>query len=579
MSAIYQLQTTAFTRTLLTASDAGAARSTLNVTGFPIEPGSNIVFEGHSIVQDADIIMGEDGFPVQFMALEPIASLGLTKYNVSNPGDTIADIISQYTAEVYPKRPAANSGTPCWLVVMIGTNDLNSSDIAGDCDDLEAYLATARTDGFTVVLATCLNTYQTGENGVQADNLRTLNAWARTTTAKDYLWEVNGVLPNAFDTEFFYDGVHPTEAGNGELAKSLLASIRNGISTGLPVLGSDPIFNTLLLNRGDTPSIEFQSRNATTNNKRWYLYANGSAQFGLQAFGDTTGAAQIFLISRSGISAPFGLDFYGNITAASGTINAEDNLIVGGLGANRGLQVGNGGYIRWTDTDKLLIFNSNGSTLPFIQLGGTTSSFPGMKNSGATLAFRAADDSGDCAITAGSITASAGFVGSGASITSLTASNLSSGTVPAARLPKVSSRVASDQTSTSTSLADVTGLTASVAANKKYFFKAGMHAVESAAGEAIGFAINGPAGMTNICAAVYTYKSAVGAMDDGIITAVETAVIGTTGGITVFPAEVSGYFETGGNAGTFAIRYKAETGGANSVTVKAGSFLILEEVQ
>lgn len=167
----------------------------------------------------------------------------------------------------------------------------------------------------------------------------------------------------------------------------------------------------------------------------------------------------------------------------------------------------------------------------------------------------------------------------GSALTNLVATNLATGTVAPARLPTVLSRVASDQTSSSTSLADVTGLTASVAANSKYRFMCLIHHQESVSTEGLGLAINGPAGITNICAEAQIYTASAGTVFLDIITAVETTVQNTTGvSASVKPAYVSGYFETGANAGTFAIRYKAETGTANSVTVKAGSFLILTQV-
>jgi hypothetical protein len=171
------------------------------------------------------------------------------------------------------------------------------------------------------------------------------------------------------------------------------------------------------------------------------------------------------------------------------------------------------------------------------------------------------------------------FSGDGSALTNLDASALTSGTVPAASLPRISSRVSSDQTSSSATLADVTGLTAAVGAGRKYHFRCLIHHQSSISTEGLGLAINGPAGMTNICAEAQIYTAGAGTVMMDVITAVETAVQNTTGvSVSVKPAYISGYFETGANAGTFAIRFKAETGGGNSVTIKAGSFLILEEV-
>jgi len=54
--------------------------------------------------------------------------------------------------------------------------------------------------------------------------------------------------------------------------------------------------------------------------------------------------------------------------------------------------------------------NSAETDFARLQLGGTTSSFPSIKRSGATLAFRLADDSADCTITAGKATFSGSVI-------------------------------------------------------------------------------------------------------------------------------------------------------------------------
>ena len=64
-----------------------------------------------------------------------------------------------------------------------------------------------------------------------------------------------------------------------------------------------------------------------------------------------------------------------------------------------------------------------------LQLGGTTASFPAIKRSAATLAFRLADDSADAAISAAAVTAS-GKVSGPAATTSLASFNAPHGTAP-----------------------------------------------------------------------------------------------------------------------------------------------------
>lgn len=138
--------------------------------------------------------------------------------------------------------------------------------------------------------------------------------------------------------------------------------------------------------------------------------------------------------------------------------------------------------------------------------------------------------------------------------------------------------VASDQTSTSTSYADVTGLTAAVAANTTYQFEAYINWTSSGSTEGIGLAINGPASPTvlvvhvGINAGANYYQFAGNATYD-------SGVVATSGAsATVRIAHVRGVITTGGTSGTLAIRYRAETGSTNSATVVAGSSLILTAI-
>lgn len=135
--------------------------------------------------------------------------------------------------------------------------------------------------------------------------------------------------------------------------------------------------------------------------------------------------------------------------------------------------------------------------------------------------------------------------------------------------------VASDQTSTSTSYADVTGMTASVAANKTYVFEAYINWTSSGSTEGIGLAINGPASPTSLVAHVGINAGANYYQFSGNAT-YDSGVVATSGAAaTVRIAHVRGVITTGASSGTFAIRYRAETGSSNSVTVAAGSSLIL----
>ena len=138
-------------------------------------------------------------------------------------------------------------------------------------------------------------------------------------------------------------------------------------------------------------------------------------------------------------------------------------------------------------------------------------------------------------------------------------------------------RLGTDRTSTSTSLADVTDLSVSIAANKVYKLKACIRYKSSGATEALGLAINGPASPTSVEASVLI-SGYTGVYRSEHTSGYDTAVTGVSSTTTSMAAVLDALIVNGANAGTLAIRFKSETGGANSVTVEAGSWLTLEEV-
>ena len=133
----------------------------------------------------------------------------------------------------------------------------------------------------------------------------------------------------------------------------------------------------------------------------------------------------------------------------------------------------------------------------------------------------------------------------------------------------------SDQTTTSTSLADCMSLTLS--AGKTYaFFVDGAYQT-SATGEAIVVSMNGPSGWTAkafIARAPYSFSATIYTRS----TTWDAPLAATVGpGSSPVAFSVSGYVTTVAS-GTLAFRIATETGGANSSTVLAGTSLRAVEV-
>jgi len=131
----------------------------------------------------------------------------------------------------------------------------------------------------------------------------------------------------------------------------------------------------------------------------------------------------------------------------------------------------------------------------------------------------------------------------------------------------------SDSTSSSTTLADL--LTATVAATGTYGFFATGLCNGSVSGEGVTLAINGPTASA-INGNISLPTNAASSLTNGAVTAWDSKVIATLAAATPSWGRwtVSGRFVATAT-GTFAIRFAAETGGANSVTVSAGAILQL----
>jgi hypothetical protein len=143
--------------------------------------------------------------------------------------------------------------------------------------------------------------------------------------------------------------------------------------------------------------------------------------------------------------------------------------------------------------------------------------------------------------------------------------------------------VTSDVVNATTSFADITGLTQALKSGKKYAWEASLHYQTDATTTGGRFGVNiGAAPTLMTLAGIHQITNSVTAATYGssnMVTARDTAaVVETTGpGANAMLARLSGYIQPSAD-GTFAMRFQSEVAVANALTVKAGSWLRIWEV-
>jgi hypothetical protein len=134
------------------------------------------------------------------------------------------------------------------------------------------------------------------------------------------------------------------------------------------------------------------------------------------------------IIGTSGAKIPLlnTANTWGAAQVFSGGVSSSTFVIAGGAS-----YFGFNGRTIFDSASDGVIRVSNSAQTDFnrLQLGGTTSSFPAIKRSGASISFRVADDSADAAIGAGAVTASGKITGP-ASVSAAATLNAPHGTAP-----------------------------------------------------------------------------------------------------------------------------------------------------
>lgn len=202
-----------------------------------VASGTRFVFVGDS---KTDGPTDPTSYPSYFAALATSSDLG-TVYNLGVAGYTLADLITNYTANVKPYAPGqANNLTsiPTVLSVWIGANDIYRLIAAGYTDatdyytDLYNYCATAIADGFRIMLFTV------DARGDYVDSTTEfyragVNAAIRHNTQATWIVDPETVFWDYTDTTWWIgDQIHYNAAGYERLAKLVAQTLLSGGAPG-----------------------------------------------------------------------------------------------------------------------------------------------------------------------------------------------------------------------------------------------------------------------------------------------------------------------------------------------------------
>jgi lysophospholipase L1-like esterase len=189
---------------------------------------NNFIFEGDSITSGSNNTAGFD-YPTLLMALPTFNGKG-TKSNFAVQSSFIANMVARYAGSVYPLRPAV-TGVPAYLFVLCGTNNINTFTSADIITALESYWSTAKADGFIVIAYTITPQSFTGANELKRQQI---NAAIRLSNTWDYLVDTAALLPDMWDTGYYIDKLHPTDAGNRVIAREVESVIINKRKSPMP---------------------------------------------------------------------------------------------------------------------------------------------------------------------------------------------------------------------------------------------------------------------------------------------------------------------------------------------------------
>jgi len=200
-------------------------------------------FEGDSLSSNDNRV---PDWNQRVMMLDQFAGRG-TRINVGQYGGVISSIGGRYQSYIYPNRVGQKGITKSWIFLEIGTNDAIVSDAAvTDVGKFgnptfqynewakmwDGYLATARADGFKLVVHTVMRRTHaaTGHGSGFEIVRRMMNDHIRASTKQyDILIDLDKIFPNCFDTRFFAgDFTHMVPDGRQRWAETVNTIFRNG---------------------------------------------------------------------------------------------------------------------------------------------------------------------------------------------------------------------------------------------------------------------------------------------------------------------------------------------------------------
>jgi lysophospholipase L1-like esterase len=197
------------------------ARATAKSVTIPT--GIRIMTEGESTTAGTST-WAYNAWPERLVRLPNWVGSGIM-VNQATGSQTIANIASQYTAQIFPFRPGQGGITEAWLIVMIGIADAGANRTAAQMiADVESYITTANGHGFTTVL--CTTMYNSSYTAGQKQAILDLNIAIMASTVPDHVVDTVSAIgqPDIVPANYA-DAVHPNGTGYDAIAGAINSAI------------------------------------------------------------------------------------------------------------------------------------------------------------------------------------------------------------------------------------------------------------------------------------------------------------------------------------------------------------------